>query len=190
MTRENNWTIPNLLSIVRVLLTPAFVMAYLEHRFALAWVLFGVAGLTDALDGFLARLLKQRSRLGSMLDPLADKILLVTSFICLTMQGWIPSWLTVIVVTRDVIILGGLALLHFFGVEISRNISPLCSSKITTSLQIILVLFVMFQRTFSLDYPQLQEIIVAATAFMTMFSGLHYVLRGLAFFPANGGNGD
>ena len=83
MARNAIWTIPNILTIVRILLTPVFVMAYTSENFNLAWILFAIAGLTDALDGFLARIWNQRTELGAMLDPLADKTLLFTSFICL-----------------------------------------------------------------------------------------------------------
>ena len=122
--RENNWTIPNLLTVSRIMLTPGFVMAFVDQRFDLAWVLFAIAGFTDALDGTLARLLKQRSTFGAMLDPLADKILLVTSFICLAVQDWIPGWLSILVVSRDVFIVGGLALLNYSGVDVKRGIRP------------------------------------------------------------------
>ncbi len=180
--RDTIWTIPNLLTISRILLTPGFVMAYVDHRFDLAWGLFAVAGLTDALDGFLARILKQRSRLGAMLDPLADKCLLVTSYICLAMQGWLPHWLTVLVVSRDAIIIGGLALLHFWGVDIKSRIQPIWSSKATTTAQILLVLFIMIQKTFELNYSVLETWIISLTAGLTVVSGVHYVLKGFGFF--------
>lgn len=180
--RDTIWTIPNLLTILRILLTPGFVMAYVDHRFDLAWGLFAVAGLTDALDGFLARVLRQRSRLGAMLDPLADKCLLVTSYICLGLQGWLPEWLTVLVVSRDAIIIGGLALLHFWGVDIKSRIQPIWSSKLTTTAQIVLVLFVMLQETFEFVYPVAELWLVAITAALTVVSGIHYVLKGFGFF--------
>ncbi|KAB1441181.1 CDP-alcohol phosphatidyltransferase family protein [Pseudodesulfovibrio senegalensis] len=180
--RNTIWTIPNLLTIARILLTPVFVMAYINQRFDLAWALFAVAGLTDALDGFLARVLKQRTRLGAMLDPLADKCLLVASFICLGVQGWLPKWLVVLVVSRDAIIVGGLALLHFWGVDIKSRIHPIWSSKFTTTSQIGLVFFVMIQKTFDLSYPAVQSWLIALTAALTVVSGVHYVLKGFGFF--------
>ena len=182
---ENNWTLPNLLTISRILLTPGFVMAFVNHSIDVAWVLFAVAGFTDALDGILARLLKQRSRLGGMLDPLADKVLLVTSFICLSLHDWIPAWLTVMVVSRDVFIVGGLAVLHFWGVNISKRIQPLKISKLTTVAQIGLVLFVMVERSFDIDYAAARMTLVGITAILTAFSGIHYVLRGFSLFPVS-----
>lgn len=185
MARETNWTIANLLTISRVLLTPGFVIAFQNNRFDLAWILFGVAGLTDALDGMLARILKQKSRFGAMLDPLADKILLVTSFICLSLQGWLPQWFVILVVSRDVIIVGGLGVLNFWGVEIKDRIDPIWTSKMTTVAQISLVLFVMFQKTFELDYPLIQSGVVVLTAILTILSGAYYLRKGVALIPDN-----
>ena len=186
MSRDAIWTVPNILTIVRILLTPAFVMAYITENFNFAWILFAIAGLTDALDGFLARIWDQRTQLGAMLDPLADKILLVTSFICLALKGWIPPWFTVLAVSRDAIIVGGLALLNFWGVEVRSRIKPIWVSKITTAAQIILVVFVMIQRSFSLDYLLLQNIMVWGTAGLTIVSGTAYVRRGFELFSEEG----
>lgn len=184
MTSESNWTIPNVLTVARILLTPGFVMAYVNQRFDLAWWLFAVAGFTDALDGFLARVLHQRSRLGSMLDPLADKILLDTSFICLALQGWLPPWLAILVVSRDVIIVGGLMLLQFVGVDVRERIDPTLVSKLTTTAQIVLVLLVMIQRTWEVDLAELQAWLSAFTAAVTLWSGVGYVIKGFALVPS------
>lgn len=173
------WTIPNLLTILRILLTPGFVMAYVTQRLDLAWVLFAVAGFTDALDGFLAKMLKQRTKLGAMLDPLADKILLVTSFICVSLQGWLPKWLAVLVVSRDAIIVGGLAVLHFWGVNIRERIRPSWVSKITTTVQIALILLVIFQKTADMELPRAQLALVWLVGGFTVVSGIHYVLVGM-----------
>lgn len=183
MRREHNLTIPNLLTISRILLTPGFVIAFLDERFDLAWVLFAVAGLTDALDGILARVLKQRSRLGSILDPLADKLLLVTSFICLAVNGWAPRWLVVLVVSRDVIIVGGLTLIQLFGVDVRSRINPSWLSKTTTCVQISLVLFVMVQKSFKLDLSPGGAVLVYLTAVLTLVSLLHYIHTGFRLLP-------
>ncbi len=185
MFREDNWTLPNLLTISRILLTPGFVMAYANRRFDLAWALFAVAGLTDALDGLLARLLRQRTRLGSMLDPLADKVLLVTSFICLSLGGFLPNWLATLVVSRDAIIVGGLVVLNFWGVEVRSGIRPSLLGKLTTVAQIGLVLFVMAQESFGLWNPGLLEALVLLAAGLTLVSGFSYIRRGFALFPTS-----
>lgn len=187
---ESNWTIPNLLTISRILLTPGFVMAYEQQRFDLAWLLFAVAGFTDALDGILARLLHQRSRLGSMLDPLADKVLLDTSFICLTMQDWLPKWLTILVVSRDAIIVGGLLLMQIFGVEVKNRISPTWLGKATTVCQIALVLFVMAEQSLGVSYPASGMILIGLTALLTLWSEVDYVFIGFSLIPlGENGNG-
>lgn len=182
MGRDAIWTVPNILTILRILMTPVFVMAYNSENFNLAWILFLIAGLTDALDGFLARIWNQRTQLGAMLDPLADKALLVTSFICLSTKGWIPAWLTILVVSRDVIIVGGLSVLNFWGVDVRRRIKPIWISKFTTAAQIFLVLFVMIQRTFDFDYSMILSGVVWITAAATMLSGIAYVLKGFVLF--------
>ena len=184
--RENNWTIPNLLTVLRILLTPGIVMAFADRRFDIAWVLFAVAGLTDALDGTLARILKQRSNFGAMLDPLADKILLDTSFICLALQDWIPTSLAVLVVSRDVFIVGGLALLQYSGVDVQRGIRPVWFSKCATLAQILLVLLIMVEHSLAVSSPVLRLLLVGAVAILTIVSGVYYVHLGFRMAPHNG----
>jgi len=184
--RENNWTIPNLLTVSRIMLTPGFVMAFVDQRFDLAWILFAIAGFTDALDGTLARLLKQRSTFGAMLDPLADKILLVTSFICLAVQDWIPGWLSILVVSRDIFIVGGLALLHYSGVDVKRGIRPVWVSKCATTAQIALVLLIMVEHSMQSFYPEFRLGLVYTVAALTALSGGYYLVIGLRMFPTNG----
>ena len=182
MPRDAIWTIPNILTIGRILLTPVFVMAYTSENFNLAWILFAIAGLTDALDGFLARIWNQRTQLGAMLDPLADKALLVTSFICLSVKGWIPAWFTILVVSRDVIIIGGLAVLNFWGVDVRSRIKPIWISKFTTAAQIVLVISIMIQRTFGFGYGYVLAGMVGITAVATALSGMAYVRKGFELF--------
>jgi len=183
--RENNWTIPNMLTVSRILMTPGIVMAFADRRFDIAWMLFALAGLTDALDGALARILKQRSSFGAMLDPLADKILLDTSFICLALQDWIPNWLAVLVVSRDVFIVGGLALLQYSGVDVKRGIKPVWFSKCATLAQILLVLLIMVEHSLAVSYPGLGLGLVATVAVLTAASGVYYVNLGFKMAPKN-----
>ncbi|HWR03482.1 MAG TPA: CDP-alcohol phosphatidyltransferase family protein [Humidesulfovibrio sp.] len=183
--RESNWTIPNLITVSRIMLTPGFVMAFVDRRFDLAWVLFAIAGFTDALDGTLARVLKQRSTFGAMLDPLADKILLVTSFICLAVQEWIPGWLATLVVSRDLFIVGGLALLHYSGVDVKRGIKPVWISKCATTAQISLVLLIMVEHSMVRFYPEFRLLLVYTVAVLTALSGAYYLVVGLRMFPHN-----
>ncbi len=181
----SNWTVPNLLTIIRIFITPAFVVAFFGEDFLLALILFVVAGITDGLDGFLARVLKQRSRLGAMIDPLADKFLLLTAFVCLGIQEWIPFWLIVIVISRDMIIIGGLFVLHIFGVNVKNKINPTIDSKLNTLLQIILLLTAMTGYTFEAPFFMgLAPILAYLVGFLTIFSGIRYVLLGFSFIQA------
>ncbi len=181
----SNWTVPNLLTIIRIFITPAFVVAFFSEEYTTAFILFVVAGITDGLDGFLARILKQRSRLGAMIDPLADKFLLLTAFVCLGIQGWIPFWLIVVVISRDVIIIGGLFVLHISGVNVKNKISPTMDSKLNTLFQIILLLVALAGHTFQVaDFIALTSILAYWVGFLTIFSGVRYVLLGFSFMQA------
>ena len=110
MTRKD---IPNLISILRILLVIPVIAALMDHQFGLAMVLFAIAGISDALDGFLAKHYHWESRLGSILDPLADKLLLVASFATLTWLGFLPSWLLWLVLGRDIMIVFGVLSYHY-----------------------------------------------------------------------------
>ncbi len=189
VTYGSNWTIPNLLSIIRLFITPAFVVAFFSEEFFLALVLFVVAGITDALDGFLARILKQRSRLGAMIDPLADKFLILTAMVCLGIQGWVPFWLIVVVISRDIIIIGGLFVLHIFGVNVKNKIDPTIDSKLNTLFQIILLLVAMAGHTFEMyAFILMASILVYLVGFLTVFSGIRYVILGFSFMQINNNN--
>lgn len=171
MTRKD---IPNLISVLRILLVVPVVMALLEEQFALALLLFAVAGVSDGLDGFLAKQFQWQSRLGSILDPLADKLLLMASFTSLTILGFIPWWLLLAVIARDIIIVTGGLTYHYL---IGRfELMPLWSSKINTFLQIALVLLVIIQQQW---FPGL-EILVTAGIWLVLASvinsGSEYII--------------
>src|SRR4030042_5482759 len=100
--------LPNLLTLTRVLLIPVFVIFILDHSYLYALITFAIAGITDGVDGLLARLTRQKTELGAYLDPIADKLLIVSAYITLAIIEIIPSWLAVIVITRDVIIMLGI----------------------------------------------------------------------------------
>lgn len=181
-TLDRNWTLPNLLTVVRILLTPGFIVAFLEEWFSLAWILFAIAGFTDGLDGFLARVLRQRSRLGAVLDPLADKVLLDASFIALAVKGWLPDFLAVLVVSRDMLIVGGLSVLNVWGVDVKGAISPARASKLNTLLQIALVLFVLLEQTFGFSINALRLLLLIGVTILTVLTAVQYTLRGMAMF--------
>ncbi len=175
--------IPNFLTLLRIILVPAIVIFLIQDEYLKALIVFVAAGLTDALDGALARLLNQQSELGAFLDPLADKILLSTSFIALSIFGLIPSWLTVIVISRDVIILMGIMILSMMSVD--YEIKPVFISKITTALQIITVFLALLLKQISfniINYYDVVTIISWLTAFFTIASGIVYIIKGIRFF--------
>ena len=173
--------IPNFLSLLRIILVPVIVIFLIQGLYAKALIIFVIAGITDALDGALARLLNKQTELGSFLDPLADKILLSTSFISLAIFGLIPSWLAVIVISRDFIILLGLLILSMMSV--TYEIKPVFVSKVTTTLQIATVFFALLLKTVTYDIISYDWIVILSwlTASFTVFSGLIYIIKGIKF---------
>jgi cardiolipin synthase len=165
-------TVPNLITMIRIILTPVFVIYLIQDEFFSALVVFVLCGLSDGLDGMVARLFNQKSRLGAYLDPLADKIILATGFVVLSARGLTPSWLAVTVIARDVLILLGVVVMTLNRVDVM--IRPSLLSKITTCLQFITLIAVMSRSHLTLPgglYPAL----LYATAFFTIASGLHYI---------------
>jgi len=173
--------IPNFLSLLRIILVPVFVIFLIQDSYIKALIVFTIAGLTDALDGTLARLLNEQTKLGAFLDPLADKLLLSTSFISLSIFGLIPGWLTVIVISRDFIILLGIVILSMM--SITYEIHPLFVSKITTALQIGTVFLTLFLKSFHYSIVSHDLIIILSwlTASFTIISGLWYIFKGINF---------
>ena len=132
--------IPNAISVARILLTLPVIYLLVERDYGTALWLFAIAGLSDGLDGFLAKHYRWQSRLGGLLDPLADKALLMSAFLVLGATGLIPMWLVVLVVLRDLVIVGG-ALYYHFRVE-DLEAAPTLASKLNTLVEIVLVLAV------------------------------------------------
>ena len=164
---------PNLLTIARICLAPFLVSAVLEGRFLVGFVLFVVAGISDALDGALARMLQQRTVLGQYLDPVADKLLLSTLFLVLTHMNLIPIRVTALVFGRDVAILVVAAILYtavgrrdfkpsFFGK--ANTLAQIMAVAVVLLYQIDRGIWVSWLRTFALD----------GTVVLTVASGLHY----------------
>lgn len=181
-------TAPNLLSLLRICLAPFLVSAILEKHFEVSFILFLVAGLTDALDGLLARLLKQRTMLGQYLDPVADKLLLSTLFIVLMYEGMMPVDVTVMVFGRDVGILLVSAILYAAAGR--REFHPSVFGKLNTLAQVTAVAVVLLhQLTQALWVVILRPVALYATMVFTVVSGLHYAWIA-AHPPAAGQSGD
>jgi cardiolipin synthase len=171
--------IPNLISLLRIILVPIVVILLIHGLFFKAMAVFIVAALSDALDGFLARFMHQQTELGAYLDPIADKALLASSFITLSVLHVIPGWLTVIVISRDFVILLGISVLSMM--SISVEIRPSFVSKVTTFLQLITVLVALSFRCTSYGLSEIWPFVLDwVTAFFTIVSGLHYMARGMA----------
>jgi len=164
---------PNLLTLMRICMAPFLVAAILEGHFLLSFVLFVAAGLTDGLDGLLARVLKQRSMLGHYLDPVADKLLLSTLFLVLFYKGLIPGTVTVLVFGRDVGILLVAAILY--AAVGRREFHPSIFGKANTLAQISAVAAVLLhQLTPALWVAVTRAVALGATVTLTVASGLHY----------------
>jgi cardiolipin synthase len=168
--------IPNSLTLLRILLTPLFAICLIRHLLGAALLVFVVAAVTDGLDGLVARVFRQKTTLGAYLDPTADKLLLATAFITLAIKGLIPSWLTVIVMTRDVLILFGVALFNMMDKKFEAR--PSILSKITTVVQLATVCSVLV----GFHVPKVTQVqwpLFWFAAVMTVVSGFQYIYRGL-----------
>jgi cardiolipin synthase len=172
-------TIPNIITIGRFVLVPAIILALLYQAFAVAFACFAIAGLSDAVDGYIARQFNQRSEIGAWIDPMADKTLLVSAFVTLGLLGAIPVWLVVIAVSRDILIVGGVVLQSLLGDPIAMK--PLFVSKANTTAQITLVAFVLAGLAFGVDAPQVLQLMVWLTALLTVVSGAAYLVTWLRF---------
>lgn len=177
--------VANALTAGRLILVPVFAYALISGRFLWAFVLFLACGASDVLDGLLARWLRQRTVVGFLLDPIADKFLMATSFVMLAYVGAAPSWLSVLVISRDVfIIVGSSLILLLVGAE---GIRPTVLSKANTGVQLLTVLSFLFVRAFPERAVQLlgeaqavaADAVVAVCATTTVLSGLQYLYLGL-----------
>jgi cardiolipin synthase (CMP-forming) len=167
--------LPNLLTLTRVLMIPFFVIFIINKRFEWALVTFVIAGITDGIDGLLARITHQRTELGAYLDPIADKLLLFAAFITLAIVEIIPSWLVVIIITRDVIILVGFLVMILTSYH--PKINPSLLSKITTTFQIITIVLVLLAGYYP-AFKQPSFVAIYGTAVITILSGSHYIYIG------------
>ncbi len=174
--------IPNTLTILRILLIPLFVTAIIYKRFDYALVLFTVAALTDLFDGLVARIKNQKTPIGAFLDPLADKFLLVTSFIILTLMELIPKWLTITVISRDIIVVTGWIILYLH--TGSSKVEPSILGKLSNTLQVITIALIIISVNLNLNLDFL-KILFFLTAITSVISCLHYMYRGLKTVSTN-----
>jgi cardiolipin synthase (CMP-forming) len=176
--------IPNTLTIVRILSIPVFVICLLYDRLFIALLIFIGAGVTDGLDGLIARVYRQKTTAGAYLDPIADKLLLTTAYVVLAVLMIIPSWLTVIVIARDVIIALGILILHLTSRKF--EVKPLFISKTSTFSQIVTVAWALLA-PYSLFFKGLLPYLIWLTAVLTCISGLQYIYIGTKYLNEKGG---
>lgn len=165
--------IPNLITVLRVAAAPVLVLLLNYQSYELALLLFIVAGISDALDGFIAKRFNFESKFGAILDPVADKVLLVSCFVMLTLLGHLPFWLLVIVAFRDILIVGGYLVLTML--KGSVKLSPSVLSKLNTLFQICLVAIALANLAGWIDSRALIEWLTYMVATTTILSGIHYV---------------
>jgi cardiolipin synthase len=166
-------SIPNLITLARILSVPIMVWAIASGEMLFAFVLFTAAGISDAVDGFLAKRFGMSTELGSYLDPLADKTLLVSIYVSLGIAGHVPRWIVILVVSRDVMIVGAVMLSWLVGKPVV--VKPLLVSKVNTAAQIIFVGLVLGSLGFAIDLDVVLTATMYAVAALTLISVGAYV---------------
>ena len=168
--------LPNVLTLIRMLITPLFIICLIKGAYQMALLIFTLAGVTDALDGLLARILNQKTALGAFLDPIADKLILVSAFVTLAVQRMIPAWLAVVVISRDVLIIIGIVILEVL--RVNYKIQPSMVSKCTTVAQLATIFLLLLSiQTTALEHALLP--VYWLTTALSIASGLHYVYLGI-----------
>lgn len=167
--------LPNYITLARIVMVPFFVGLMIYHHYRIATVVFLAACVTDALDGLIARLKDQRTDLGAFLDPIADKLLIVSAFVTLVLYGILPVWLVMTVVSRDVILVLGSMVIYYMGYE--YKVRPSIIGKATTFLQLIVVTLSLILNIYGIK-THLMQILFWVTAGFTIASGVQYIARG------------
>jgi len=184
--------LPNFLTLIRIATIPLFLVLLFSRYYTWALIVFAFGGITDALDGPVARLTKQRTRLGAYLDPLADKLLIISSLVVLSHIGVAPAWFTILVLSRDLIVTLGYVTIYFW-VQERMEIHPSIMGKLNTFLLLLTVTVILL----SLYDPDIipnsplgvgsiriamLEFLFLLTALTTVVSGSQYVYRGFVWF--------
>ncbi|MBE7637149.1 CDP-alcohol phosphatidyltransferase family protein [Sneathiella sp. P13V-1] len=165
--------IPNSITLARILFVPLIVWLILKEERMAAFVVFVLSGVSDALDGLIAKQFNSVTRLGKYLDPLADKILLVSIYVTLGFKEDIPSWLVILVVSRDLLIVGGILFSYLMDVVV--KIRPSRISKVNTFFQILLAAVVLGAGALDLSLGFVVPLIVYTVAITTVLSGFDYL---------------
>jgi cardiolipin synthase len=168
------FNLPNLITLARLLSVPLAIWLIFDERYGAAFWVFIGAGLSDALDGYIAKRFDRRTRLGAVLDPTADKTLLVGVYLSLWLTGQLPGWLVGLVVLRDFLIVVGFVLIHITAAP--KQLGPLFISKVNTLVQVALIGFVLAQGL-GIEAEAVKFLLIAAAAVTTVLSGLSYLAR-------------
>jgi cardiolipin synthase len=174
-------TLPNLITIGRLILVPLVIVMIIDQRWQAAFVIFVAAGVSDAIDGFIAKRFDMASELGAYLDPVADKALIVSIYITLAMVGAIPYWLVVLVVSRDLMIVSAVILSWVMAKPVV--IAPFLVSKLNTAAQLAFAALMLGSRAFGVDpgpAVELGQLLVALLTVGSMTAYLAYWLRHMA----------
>jgi cardiolipin synthase len=167
------FTVPNQLTFLRLGFLPFFIVLIIYEKYSWALLILMLAAATDGMDGLLARSLNQKTSLGAYLDPIADKLLLSSSFVVLALEGRIPRWLTILVIGRDVLILMTAAVILL--ASNFRQFPPSIYGKMTTGTQILMVLVVLLAAVFPSEFLEISgDVLAYIVAGFTIFSGFHY----------------
>jgi cardiolipin synthase (CMP-forming) len=174
--------LPNLITIARILLVPVVVWAIASNEMQIAFVLFLLAGVSDAVDGFLAKRFHMTSELGAYLDPLADKVLIVSIYIALGITQAIPRWIVILVVSRDILIVGGIMFAAMLGKPM--QVKPVLVSKLNTAAQIVFACLVLAALAFGFTADLSERIIMGTVAVLTLASIGFYVREWVVHMSA------
>jgi len=183
----NVLNVPNFLTILRIVAIPVFLILLTSGEMGAALLIFVLAGLTDSLDGAIARLTNSRTTLGAYMDPLADKMLILSAFVALALMDVVPRWLAVIVISRDVIILLGYLSLFLLTQQL-MEIRPSAISKAATFLDLVTLSTILLSLwRADLTSAGTRQVLFVITGSVTTVSGIHYIHRGLRWYQQKGG---
>ncbi len=168
-------SLPNIITIIRILIVPVIILLINSGQMSSAFVLFILAGLSDGIDGFIAKRFDQATTLGAYLDPVADKILLVSIYVALGQLGHLPHWLVILVVSRDLLIIGAFLLAWIMGFDI--KVAPLMVSKANTTAQIVLAGLILADLGYDLNLSVITGITLYTVAALTILSGTAYLIE-------------
>jgi cardiolipin synthase (CMP-forming) len=182
--RDPALNLPNLITLARIIMVPVVVWAIASRQMQIAFLLFLAAGVSDAVDGFIAKRFNMASELGAHLDPLADKTLIVSIYVALGITDAIPRWIVILVVSRDILIVGGVMLAWFLGEPM--RLKPLLVSKLNTVAQIVFACLVLASLAFGFDAEPALTVLIWVVAALTLISVGFYMREWVRHMNAGG----